>query len=171
MERDDFQRLFRFNAYCEMAHVNKKGYPIVTPMFYVIHDGFLQMSSIQKYRHKVHHLVENPKISVSIHNDGCNVRHQKAILMIGQAEVYTDDATMREIHWAIIDKYWYELKEMEQRAGRIHGGAHAAALHHQGAPGEGHDLGLRQDGRGLRPRRLVRRVLTSSRCASNEPPL
>jgi general stress protein 26 len=115
MERDDFQRLFRFNAYCEMAHVNKKGYPIVTPMFYVIHDGFLQMSSIQKYRHKVHHLVENPKISVSIHNDGCNVRHQKAILMIGQAEVYTDDATMREIHWAIIDKYWYELKGNEEQ--------------------------------------------------------
>lgn len=115
MESEDFQRLFKYNAYCEMAHMNKKGYPIVTPMFYVIHDGFLQMSSIQKYRHKVHHLVENPKISVGIHNDGCNVRHQKAILVIGQAEVYTEDATMREIHWAIIDKYWTELKTTEER--------------------------------------------------------
>jgi general stress protein 26 len=115
MESDDFKRLFTYNAYCEMAHVNKKGYPIVTPMFYVIHDGFLQMSSIQKYRHKVHHLIENPKISVSIHNDGCNLRHQKAILMIGQAEVYTDDAKMREIHWAIIDKYWEELKGNEEQ--------------------------------------------------------
>lgn len=113
MEPEDFKRLFTYNAYCEMAHVNKKGYPIVTPMFYVIHDGFLQMSSIQKYRHKVHHLVENPKISVSIHNDGCNLRHQKAILIIGHAEVYTDDALMREIHWAIIDKYWEELKGNE----------------------------------------------------------
>jgi general stress protein 26 len=110
MEPEDFKRLFTYNAYCEMAHVNKRGYPIVTPMFYVIRDGFLQMSSIQKYRHKVHHLIENPKISVSIHNDGCNLRHQKAILMIGHAEVYTDDAMMREIHWAIIDKYWEELK-------------------------------------------------------------
>jgi general stress protein 26 len=115
MESEDFQRLFKYNAYCEMAHMNKKGYPIVTPMFYVIHDGFLQMSSIQKYRHKVHHLVENPKISVGIHNDGCNVRHQKAILVIGQAEVYTEDETMREIHWAIIDKYWTELKTKEER--------------------------------------------------------
>jgi hypothetical protein len=48
MEREDFQRLFKYNAYCEMAHINKHGYPIVTPMFYVIHDGFLQMSSIRK---------------------------------------------------------------------------------------------------------------------------
>ena len=28
MEPEDFQRLFRYNAYCEMAHVNKKGFPI-----------------------------------------------------------------------------------------------------------------------------------------------
>lgn len=115
MEPEDFKRLFTYNAYCEMAHVDKRGYPIVTPMFYVIHDGFLQMSSIQKHRHKVHHLVENPKISVSIHNDGCNLRHQKAILIIGHAEVYTDDAMMREIHWAIIDKYWEELKGNEEQ--------------------------------------------------------
>lgn len=115
MEPDDFKRLFTYNAYCEMAHVDRRGYPIVTPMFYVIHDGFLQMSSIRKHRHKVDHLVENPKISVSIHNDGCNLRHQKAILIIGQAEVYTDDALMREIHWAIIDKYWEELKGNEEQ--------------------------------------------------------
>ena len=115
MEPDDFKRLFTYNSYCEMAHVDKRGYPIVTPMFYVIHDGFLQMSSIQKHRHKVHHLIANPKMSASIHNDGCNLRHQKAILMIGNAEVYTDDAAMREIHWAIIDKYWTELKGKEER--------------------------------------------------------
>mgnify|MGYP001171344535 FL=1 len=115
MNKEDFQRLFVYNSYCEMAHVDKRGYPIVTPMFYVIRDGFLQMSSIQKHRHKVHHLIENPKMSVSIHNDGCNLRHQKAILMIGHAEVYTDDAAMREIHWAIIDKYWTELKDPVQR--------------------------------------------------------
>ena len=35
--------------------------------------------------------------------------------MIGNAEVYTDDAAMREIHWAIIDKYWTELKGKEER--------------------------------------------------------
>ena len=78
-------------------------------------DGFLHMSSIQKYRHKVHDLVENPKMSVSIHNDGANLRRQKAILLIGHAEVSTDDAPMRKIHWAIIDKYWSEVKDPEQR--------------------------------------------------------
>lgn len=115
MEPEDFQRLFVYNSYCEMAHIDKRGYPIVTPMFYVIRDGFLQMSSIQKHRHKVHHLIENPKISVGIHNDGCNLRHQKAILMIGHAEIYTDDAAMREIHWDIINKYWTELTDPVQR--------------------------------------------------------
>ncbi len=115
MEPEDFQRLFVYNSYCEMAHIDKRGYPIVTPMFYVIRDGFLQMSSIQKHRHKVHHLIANPKISVGIHNDGCNLRHQKAILMIGHAEIYTDDAAMREIHWDIINKYWTELTDPVQR--------------------------------------------------------
>ena len=31
MELDEFELLFRENAYCEMAHVNKRGYPVVTP--------------------------------------------------------------------------------------------------------------------------------------------
>lgn len=33
LELDEFELLFRENAYCEMAHVNKRGYPVVTPMF------------------------------------------------------------------------------------------------------------------------------------------
>jgi len=115
MEPDDFEKLFRHNCYCEMAHVNKKGFPIVTPMFYVIHDGHLFMSSIQKYRHKSHHLIDDPRISVCIHNDGANARHQKAILITGHAELSTDDALMRKIHWMIIDKYWWELKADQER--------------------------------------------------------
>ena len=66
MEEDEYKKLFYHNIYCEMAHVNGKGYPIVTPMFYVVIDDILHMSSIKKYRHKVHHLEQNPKISVSI---------------------------------------------------------------------------------------------------------
>ena len=70
MEPDEFTTLFKYNAYCSMAHVNKKGYPIVTPMFYVVlEDGFLYMSSIKKHRAKVMDLEENPKMSVSISND------------------------------------------------------------------------------------------------------
>jgi len=115
MEPDEFDLLFNRSCYCEMAHVNKKGYPIVTPMFYVIIDGFLYMSSIQKYRKKVHDLEVNPKISVSIHNDGSNANRQKAILLIGKAEVSTEDVLMRKVHWAIIDKYWWSLKDEEIR--------------------------------------------------------
>lgn len=84
MEKDEFDLLFKNNCYCEMAHVNKKGYPIVTPMFYVVIDGFIHLSSIQKYRKKVHDLEANPKVSVSIHNDGSNANRQKAILIIGK---------------------------------------------------------------------------------------
>jgi len=115
MELDEFELLFRENAYCEMAHVNKRGYPVVTPMFYVIKDDNIMMSSIKEYRHKVGCLTENPKITVSIHNDGTNVRHQKAILVMGQAVIHDDDALMRDIHWQIIDKYFFELTTDEER--------------------------------------------------------
>lgn len=116
MEPDEFQKLYNQNCYCEMAHINKHGYPIVTPMFYVVLDGTLYMSSIKKYRHKVHALEENPKISVSIHNDGSNANKQKAILIIGKAEVSYEEDLKRRVHWAIIDKYWWELKDEEIRA-------------------------------------------------------
>lgn len=115
MEKEEFEKLFQYNCYCEMAHVNGKGFPIVTPMFYVVIDGILYMSSIQKYRHKVHHLENNPKISVSIHNDGAQLRHQKAILLIGRAEVSYEEDLKTKVHWAIIDKYWTELTEEEER--------------------------------------------------------
>lgn len=115
MEPDEFAALYRHNCYCEMAHVNKHGFPIVTPMFYVVIDDIVHMSSIQKHRHKVHHLENDPRISVSIHNDGSNVRHQKAILIIGNAEISTDETLMREVHWKIIDKYFFELKTEQER--------------------------------------------------------
>jgi general stress protein 26 len=115
LEPDEFELLFRQNAYCEMAHVNKRGYPVVTPMFYVIKDDHIMMSSIKEYRHKVGCLEKNPKMTVSIHNDGTNVRHQKAILVMGQAIIHDDDALMRDIHWQIIDKYFFELTTDEER--------------------------------------------------------
>ncbi len=121
MEPDEFEALFVHNCYCSMAHINKKGYPIVTPMFYIIKDGFLYMSSIKKFRHKVLDLEENPKISVSIANDGANARRQKAILLVGHAEVSYDPALLEEIHWKIIDKYWSDAKTPEIRQAAFNG--------------------------------------------------
>jgi len=120
MEPDEFEILYKHNCYCHMAHISKFGYPIVTPMFYVVlEDGFIYISSVQKYRAKIDHLIANPKISVSISNDGSNARRQKAIQIIGNAEVSFDQELMTKVHWAIIDKYWWELKgneEMRQAA-------------------------------------------------------
>jgi len=115
MEREEFELLYRESAYCNMAHVNKRGYPVVTPMFYVIKNDNIMMSTIKNYRLKVGCLQANPKMSCAIHNDGTNVRHQKAILVMGQAKIHDDDAMMREIHWMIIDKYFFELETEEQR--------------------------------------------------------
>jgi general stress protein 26 len=116
MEEEEFNLLYHHNAYCSMAHVNKRGYPVVSPMFYVIGENDnLMMSTIKNYRLKVGCLMENPKITVAIHNDGTNVRHQKAILIMGQAVIHDEDEMMRKIHWQIIDKYFFELTTQEER--------------------------------------------------------
>jgi general stress protein 26 len=115
MELNEFELLYHHSAYCEMAHVNKRGYPVVSPMFYVIKNDNIMMSTIKNYRLKVGCLKENPKMSVTVHNDGTNVRHQKAILVMGQAVIHDDDELMREIHWKIIDKYFFELTTDEER--------------------------------------------------------
>ena len=78
MEPDEFEILYKHNCYCHMAHISKYGYPIVTPMFYVVlEDGYVYISSVQKYRQKIDQLIANPKISVSISNDGSNAKRQK----------------------------------------------------------------------------------------------
>lgn len=109
MEKEDFDELYHNARYCVMAHINSKGYPIVTPMFYVVVDGLVHMSSIKGYRYKVHALERRPNMSVAIHNDGMQLRHQKSILIIGKGEVSYDRDLRTKIHWAIVDKYWPDL--------------------------------------------------------------
>lgn len=105
-----------------MAHVNKTGYPIVTPMFYVImDDGLVYMRSIQKYRKKVHDLEVNRKVSVTIYNDSSNANKQKAILIIGKAEITHEQELMKEVHRKIIDKYWWDRKDEEIRQAAFKG--------------------------------------------------
>ncbi|MGI9229043.1 MAG: pyridoxamine 5'-phosphate oxidase family protein [Gammaproteobacteria bacterium] len=124
MEPDEFQNLYINNCYCSMAHINKKGYPIVTPMFYVVVDDDLYMSSIKKYRYKVMDLEERPEISISIHNDGSNANKQKAILIIGKAEISYDEELKTNIHWKIIDKYWWAIKDDEEMRQQAFKGVH-----------------------------------------------
>ena len=96
MEPDEFEVLYKHNCYCHMAHISQYGYPIVTPMFYVVlEDGHLYISSVQKYRKKIDQLIANPKVSVSISNDGSNASRQKSIQIIGKAEVSFDQELMK----------------------------------------------------------------------------
>jgi len=104
MEKEDFDKLWNHNCYCEMAHCNKNGFPIVTPMFYVIIDDEIYVSSISKFRAKAQHFEADPRVSVMIHNDGAQLRHQKAILVTGRVELIYDQELMTKIHWAMIDK-------------------------------------------------------------------
>lgn len=115
MEKADFDEMYHNARYCTMAHINNKGYPIVTPMFFVIVDNLIHISSIKKYRYKVHSLEKRPQMSVVIHNDGMVLRHQKSILVIGKAEVSYEEELKRRVHWAIIDKYWFDVTDPDQR--------------------------------------------------------
>jgi len=115
MEKVDFDELLYNGRYCEMAHVNSKGYPIVTPMFYVVINGNIHVSSIKGYRYKVHAVEKRPQMSISIHNDGMELRHQKSILVVGQGKVSYEEELKRKIHWAIIDKYWKQVTDPELR--------------------------------------------------------
>ncbi|MFY9329458.1 MAG: pyridoxamine 5'-phosphate oxidase family protein [Georgfuchsia sp.] len=115
MEKEDFEKLYNNNCYCEMAHCNKNGFPIVTPMFYVIINDEIYVSSISKFRAKPQHFETDPRVSVMIHNDGAQLRHQKAILVTGRVELITEQELMKKIHWAMIDKYFTDLKTEEIR--------------------------------------------------------
>ncbi len=125
MEDDERALLYEHNCYCQMAHINKYGVPIVTPMFYVVmEDGLVYLSSIAKHRHKVQALQDNPKVSLTIHNDGSNAKRQKAILIIGKAEVSFDPDLLERVHWKIIDKYWWDLKDNQEARQAAFKGVH-----------------------------------------------
>jgi hypothetical protein len=84
----------------------------------------LYISSVQKYRKKIDQLIANPKISVSISNDGSNASRQKSIQIIGKAEVSFDQELLTKVHWAIIDKYWWALKDDEEMRQNAFKGVH-----------------------------------------------
>ncbi len=115
MDKADFDELLYNARYCEMAHVNNKGYPIVTPMFFVVINGHVHMSSIKKYRYKVHSVEARPQMSVCIHNDGMELRHQKSILIVGKGRLSDNEELRRKVHWEILDKYWKQVTEPKQR--------------------------------------------------------
>ena len=125
MEPDEFEILYKHNCYCHMAHISKFGYPIVTPMFYVVlEDGFIYISSVQKYRAKIDHLIANPKISVSISNDGSNARRKRQFRITVEHRKMPDvapDRVRRHFHADEPNRIWVgDVTFIRTRAGWLY---------------------------------------------------
>jgi general stress protein 26 len=139
---EDYAELFHNNHECFMAHVSKDGYPIVSPMWYVIVDDMIHLTTIKDLRHKTAALISNPKMSVIFTNFSVmaddlkaalnsqafptqiigryliplsRIENIMAILVKGKAEV-TDDRELRAtVHRLLIDKYYADESD-ESRA-------------------------------------------------------
>ena len=116
MEPDEFEILYKHNCDRHMAHISKFGYPIVTPMFYVVlDDGFIYISSVQKYRVKIDlTLIANPTSPSASATTARMPGARRPSRSSASAEVSFDQELMTKVHWAIIDKYWWELKGNEE---------------------------------------------------------
>jgi Pyridoxamine 5'-phosphate oxidase len=141
---EDYSELFYRSHECFMAHISKDGYPIVSPMWYVVIDDMIHLTTIKDLRHKTAALINNPKMSVVLTNfsvmaDGLKaalnsqefptqligryltplsrIENIMAILVKGKAEV-TDDRELRStVHRLLIDKYYAD--ESEERKAEI----------------------------------------------------
>ena len=139
---EDYHEIFYHNHECFMAHISKDGYPIVSPMWYVVMDDMIYLTTIKDLRYKTAALMNNPKMSLiltnfSVTTDGVKAALSKqeittqvicrylvplsrienimAILVKAKAEV-TDDRELRaKVHRALIDKYYVD-EPAERRA-------------------------------------------------------
>jgi general stress protein 26 len=139
---EDYDELFNNSHECFMAHISKDGYPIVSPMWYVVIDGMIYLTTIKDLRHKTAALMKNPNMSLILTNFSVaaddvkaalnsqelptqiigryltplsRIEHIMAILVKAKAEV-TDDRELRaRVHRLLIDKYYANESE-ESRA-------------------------------------------------------
>lgn len=138
---EDYRELFYNSHECFMAHVSKDGYPIVSPMWYVVIDDMIHLTTIKDLRRKTAALIANPKMSVVMTNFSLRAEDvltalttQKittqilgryvvpfsridaimAILIKAKAEISDDRDLRRQVHEALIGKY-YPGESSEQR--------------------------------------------------------
>ena len=139
---EDYTELLHNSHECFMGHISKDGYPIVTPMWYVVIDEMIHLTTIKDVRHKTAALMKNPKMSVIVTNFSVmaddvktafnsqafptqligrylaplsRIEHIMAILVKGKAEI-TDDRELRAtVHRMLIDKYYADENEEKKK--------------------------------------------------------
>ena len=135
---EDYRELFYNSHECFMAHISKDGYPMVSPMWYVVFDHIIHLTTIKDLRHKTASLEANPKMSLVLTNFGVRadkVRERlnksdlptqilgrylvpctridniQAILIKAKAEISDDRELRSKVHRAVIDRYWVDEPE------------------------------------------------------------
>lgn len=138
---EDYHELFYNSHECFMAHVSKDGYPIVSPMWYVVIDDMIHLTTIKDLRRKTAALMANPKMSVVLTNFSVRaedvltalttqeittqilgryvtaysrIDEIMAILIKAKAEITDDRELRKDVHEAIVEKY-YSMDSPEQR--------------------------------------------------------
>jgi len=132
---EDYHELFYNSHECFMAHVSKDGYPMVSPMWYVVFDDIIHLTTIKDLRYKTAALMRNPKMSLVLTNfsvradkvrDTLNradittqiigrylvpctrIDNIQAILIKANAEISDDRELRAKVHRALIDRYCVE---------------------------------------------------------------
>lgn len=130
---EDYRELFYNSHECFMAHVSKDGYPMVSPMWYVVIDDLIHLTTIKDLRHKTAALLRNPKMSLILTNfsvradqvkealnrqeltthiigrylTSCSrIENIMAILIKAKGEVSDDRELRAKVHRLVIEKYY-----------------------------------------------------------------
>ena len=131
----DYHELFYNSHECFMAHISKDGYPMVSPMWYVVFDDIIHLTTIKDVRYKTASLIANPKMSLILTSFGVRadkvrdrlnstelttqilgrylvpctrIENIQAILIKGKAEISDDVELRAKVHRAVIDRYWVD---------------------------------------------------------------
>jgi hypothetical protein len=139
---EDYRELFHNSHECFMAHVSTDGYPMVSPMWYVVIDDLIYLTTIKDVRYKTAALLRNPKMSVILTNFSVRADQVKqalnaqeittqiigrylascsrienimAILIKAKAEVSDDRELRSKVHRLLVEKY-YGAESAEQKA-------------------------------------------------------
>ena len=133
LDPEDYREIFNNSHECFMAHVSKDGYPMVSPMWYVVIDDLIHLTTIKDIRYKTGALLSNPKMSVIFTNFSVGADDVKealnradittqiigrylipcskienimAVLVKARAEVSEDRDLRAKVHRLLADKYY-----------------------------------------------------------------
>jgi Pyridoxamine 5'-phosphate oxidase len=139
---EDYRDLFYNSHECFMAHVSKDGYPMISPMWYVVIDDLIHLTTIKDLRYKTAALLRNPKMSLILTNfsvradqvrsalnaqpittpglgryllNCTRIENIQAILIKAKPEISEDRDLRAKVHRLLVDRY-YGNEPAEKRA-------------------------------------------------------